>query len=144
MTKSKTFPTPKALTSWRNKLPPGVTISHISSVGDKQVAYYEEDPELQDLRREALREAVERHINYDPATRSNLGYSDLIADKAVAQFSLVKNTVRNLKCFSDLSQTDKAALVVILLEELDYVTLSQVEAKDTYGVRSVLIVRKGE
>ena len=141
-TKTKTFKYPKNLAAWRDSLPSGTTIMGVSTRGDLQVVYYRTPEQDSPARLKTIRRKVEEHISFDQATKSAYGYSNQLADKPIARFALVKNAIRNLKCFKGLSAPEVDKVIIEALPELGFELIKPTQAKTEYQVRAVLIRNK--
>jgi hypothetical protein len=84
------------------------------------------------------------HIEADFAHRRVLGYAEKLVREPVAQYSLIRNSVRNLKCFKGLSPQEITATLDNTLTGLGFVIVESHDARRDYGVGSRLIVRGDE
>jgi hypothetical protein len=143
-TQHKEFDSPAALTKWRDAQPAGTEILDISNHGRMQVVYYRQ-PEDSDTNRASIVNArVLVHLDATSMQRDQLGYSARILSKPVAQYSLIRNSVRNLKCFKGLSPMEITNTLDATLYSLGFVIVESYDARRDYGVGSRLIVRKEE
>jgi hypothetical protein len=142
-TKHVEFDTPALLTAWRDEQPAGTEILNISYHNGKQVCYYR-PPVAQDASRsEIVQERVTSHLNASAKERELLGYSGKLLDKPVAQYSLIRNSLRNLKCFRSLSPQEITTTLDQTLRDLGFTILESYQGKSLYGTSSRMVVSEG-